>query len=304
MQVTKDGQVQIPVEIGGVRVHMGIEAGSGLSAIWSSATAALGLQPKRITARGRLNAGGIPLTETVNIDGLKIGNVRWSSVEVLVYPRNKYFPQSLGEDDVVGYLGQDLFSKLDVELDFGAHQLRLYSQQHCPGAVVYWSGQYDVLPLQKGKLGNLSMAMAVNGRLVSTSMSTMSPISTIEEEAAKRILGIDRLSSSGDAGGGGDGCSYCRSITLKAQGLEIRNARVTIVNSVSKSCQLNLPRSESGIASYDCLGAFPLHLGVNVLSTLHLFYANGEKKLYFTNAGAKVLNAGTQPTPPAATTEP
>jgi hypothetical protein len=43
MIVTKDGQVQIPVEINGIRVQMGIDAGSGLSAIWSGATGALNL---------------------------------------------------------------------------------------------------------------------------------------------------------------------------------------------------------------------------------------------------------------------
>lgn len=298
MIVTKDGQVQIPVEINGIRVQMGIDAGSGLSAIWSGATAALNLQPKEIIARGRVNAGGTPVTQTVNINGLTIGTTRWSSFEVLVYPRNKQFPQSLGEDDAVGFLGQGVFSNLDLELDFGAHQLRLYSQKHCAGGVVYWASRYDVLPLQKNALGNLYISMAINGKLVSTGMSTMNPISTVEEEAASSILGIDRASAGGD---GSDGCSYCRSITLKAQGLEIRNARVNIVNSVSKSCRLNVPKSEHGIATYDCLGAFPLRLGVNVLSDLHLYYANAEKKLYFTDAGAKTANAGTEPTNSAAT---
>jgi len=291
MIVTKEGQVQIPVEINGVRLQMGIDAGSGLSAIWSGATAALHLQPKESIAGGRLNAGGIPLTQTVNINSLKIGNAIWSPVEVLVYPRNKQFPQSISEDDAVGFLGQSVFSGLDLELDFGANQLRLYSQKHCPGGVVYWASRYDVLPLQKNALGNLFISMAINDKLVATSMSTMNKISTIEEEAARIILGVDSTSAGGDTGDGGNGCAYCRSITLKAQGLEIRNARVNIVNSVSKSCRLSVPKSEKGIATYDCLGAFPLRLGVNVLSDLHLYYANAEKKLYFTEAGAKTANA-------------
>jgi hypothetical protein len=301
MIVTKEGQVQIPVEINGIRVQMGIDAGSGLSAVWSGATAALNLQPNERISRGRLSAGGTPLTQTVNINGLKIGNTRWSSFEVLVYPRNKQFPQSLSEDDAVGFLGQGVFSNLDLEFDFGARQLRFYSQKHCPGRVVYWASRYDVLPLQRNSLGNLYISMAINGKLVSTSMSTMNPISTVEEEAARSILGVDRTSAGGDTGNGGDGCSYCRSITLKAQGLEIRNARVNIVNSVSKSCRLSVPKSENGVATYDCLGAFPLRLGVDVLSDLHLYYANGEKKLYFTDAGAKTANAGTEPTNSAVT---
>jgi Aspartyl protease len=295
--VTNAGRVQIPVEINGVHVQMGIEAGSGLSGIWSGATAALGLKPKETIALGALRAGGTPLTQTVHIDSFKIGNTRWPPFSVVVYPRNQQFPQSLSEDDVVGVLGQDVFSSVDLELDFGAHQLRLYSQKHCPGQVVYWARQYDVLPLKKNALGNLFISMAVNGKLVSTSMSTMNSISTIEEEAAKRILGADRTSDTG----GSDGCSYCRSITLKAQGLEIRNSDVNIVNSVWKDCRLSVPKSESGVASYDCLGAFPLRLGLNVLSKLHLYYANGEKKLYFTDARVNAANAITEPTSSVAT---
>jgi hypothetical protein len=97
------------------------------------------------------------------------------------------------------------------------------------------------------------------------------------------------------------GVRYRRSITLKAQGLEIRNAHVNIVNSVSKSCRLSVPKSENKAATYDCLGAFPLRLGVNVLSNLHLYYANAEKKLYFTEASTKTANADAEPTNSAAT---
>ena len=300
--VTKSGSVQIPVEINGIRVQMGIEAGSGLSAIWSGATAALNLQPQERIRPGVLHAGGIPLTQTVHINSFKLGNLHWQPFDALVYPRNHQFSQSLGEDEVVGYLGQDMFSGVDLELDFGAHQLRLYSQKHCPGKVTYWSSDYDVLALQRNALGNLYMSMAVNGRLVATSLSTLNSISILEEGAAKN-MGLDGASAGIDAGVGGDGCSFCGSINLKAQGLEIQNARVKIVNTVAKDCRLSVPRGADGIASYNCLGAFPLRLGVNVLSKLHLYFANGEKKLYFTVADVNAGNtttgsAGIAPTAP------
>ena len=120
--VTKDGHVQIPVEINGFRVQMGIDAGSGLSGIWSDAAAALNLPPKKINSSVRLYAGGARLTHTVNVNGIKIGDYRGSPFEALVYPRNKPVPQYLSEDDVVGFLGQSVFWNLDLELDFGAHQ--------------------------------------------------------------------------------------------------------------------------------------------------------------------------------------
>lgn len=293
--VTDSGGVRIPVEINGTRVQMGIEVGSALSAIWKGDTAALNLQPRETIARAGLHVGGTPLTQTVRIDSFKIGNIRWAPFSALVYPRNGEFPQSLSEDDVVGILGQDMFSSVDLELDFGAHQLRVYSQKHCPGKVVYWANQYNVLPLQQNALGNLYISMAANGKLMSTSMSTMNSISTLEEGAARIILGLDRTSVGVDANTGSDGCSFCGSITLKAQGLEIRNARVKIINTVSKDCRLRTPNAEGGAANYDCLGAFPLRLGINVLSKLHMYYASAEKKLYFTDANVNDGNGSAVP---------
>ncbi len=294
LAVTSAGRVQIPVELNGIRVQMIIEAGSGLSSIWSGAAAPLNLEPKESIARGRLRAGSAPLTQTVKINTFKIGNVRWKPFQIVVYPSNQHFPQSVGEDDVVGFLGEDVFGGVDFEIDFAERQFRLYSQKHCAGKVVYWASNYDVLPLQTNALGNLFISMAVNGRLVSTSLSTMDSISNMEEKAAKEILGVDR-SSLGDPGGSSDGCSYCRSITLKAQGLEIHNARVQIVDTVAKDCSLYVPILASGVMSYSCPGAFPLRLGVNVLSKLHLYFATGERKLYLTDAPTPASSARREP---------
>jgi hypothetical protein len=69
---------------------------------------------------------------------------------------------------------------------------------------------------------------------------------------------------------------------------------VNIVNTVSKDCRLDAPKSESGVVHYECLNAFPLRLGINVLSKLHLYYASGEKKLYFTDAGISVGNVSSE----------
>jgi hypothetical protein len=295
MLVADSGRVQIPVEISGIQVQMVVDIGRGISGIWTGATASLGLTPRATSKRNGLRVDGTPVAATVSIASFKIGNVRWATMPILVYPGGPQLPQTLSEDDVVGILGQDVFSSVDVELDFGAHQLRLYSQKHCPGRVVYWSREYDVLSLQQNTLGNVYFSMAVNGKLVSTSMSTSSGISTLEEDAAKSVLGLDRTPAGVDANDGSDGCSFCRSIILKAQGLEIRNARVKIVNTVLKDCRLIVPRSDSDAAIYTCLGLFPLHLGLNVLSRLHLYDATREKKLYFTVANADSGSSSSEP---------
>jgi predicted aspartyl protease len=301
MSVTKSGHVVVPVEIDGIRVRMAIDTASSLTNIYSGAMTELNLTPKDTIKNGLLSVGATTVTETVRIRSLKMANVNWPQVSALVYPWNKPFPPLLSEDEVVGSLGQNMFAGVDLELDFGAHKLRLYSQKHCPGKVVYWARSFDVLPLQKDRLGDSYIAVMANGKPMEANIATMDTISAMEAEAAEKVLGLDRSTAGVDATGGSDGCAFCGSITLKAQGLEIQNARVKMVKTVSPGCHFRVPNIFGAPANYDCAGAFPLHIGMNVLTKLHLYYANGEKKLYFTDADVNAASAGTQPnasTPP------
>ena len=295
MSVTKGGQVVVPVEINGIHVEMAIDAAGSLTNIYSGATAALNLTPSNSFKSGQLRVGATSLTQTVQIRSLKLANVNWPVASALVYPFNKQFTPPLSEDEVVGSLGQNLFSGVDVELDFAAHKLRLYSQKHCPGEVVYWARNFDVLPLQKDRLGDLYITIMANGKPMAANIAMLSTISAMEAEAAKKVLGLDRSSAGVDATGGGDGCTFCGSITLKAQGLEIKNARVRMVQTISPGCHFTGPNMFGGAAMYDCAGAFPLHIGMNVLTKLHLYFANDEKKLYFTDADVNAVGAATEP---------
>lgn len=295
MSVTSTGQVVVPVEINGIHVKMAVDTASSLTNIYSGATAALNLKPADSLKRGVLRVGATNLTQTVHINSLNMAKVRWEMVSALVYPWNKQYTPLLTDDDVVGSLGQSMFAGVDLELDFGAHKLRVYTQKHCPGDVVYWSAKFDVLPLQKDALGDLYIAMMANGMRMEATMATMSTTSAMEEDVAKKLLGLDRTSAGIDAAAGSDGCSNCGSITLQAQGLEIRNARVRMVRTISPGCHFTEPGRLTAAVKYDCAGAFPLHLGMNVLSKLHLYFANGEKKLYFTDANAGATNVETDP---------
>jgi hypothetical protein len=296
MSVTKGGQAVVPVEINGIRVMMAIDTAGSLTSIYSGATAALNLRPKNNLRSGVLHIGAISPTQSVDITPLKMANINWRLVNVLVYPLTKSYPPLLGEDDVVGFLGQGLFMGNDLELDFGAHKLRLYSQKHCPGAVVYWSKEFDVLPLEKDRLGDSFITMSANGKRMLASMASLMATSSMEEDVARKELGLDRSSAGFNATGGSDGCMFCGSITLQAQGLKIENARVKLVQTVGPNCHLNGSNFVGGAARYgDCYGAYPLHLGMNVLSRLHLYFAYGERKLYFTAANVNTPDASIEP---------
>ena len=286
MFLTKGGQITVPVEVNGIHVRMALDTTSSLTNIYSGALAGLSLKPRNNVRPGVFYAGSKPLTQTVNIDSLKMAIIRWPQANAVVYPWNGQYPGLLAEDDVVGSLGQGALSGVDFELDFADRKLRLYPHKHCPGGVVYWTTAFDVLPLLKDQLGDTYIVMMANGKPMAANMASMSPISSLEEDVARKVLGLDHSTAGVDATGDGDGCSACGSITLKGQGLEIPNARVSMIRTITPGCHFSGPTLVGTPAQYDCGGAFPLHIGMNVLSRLHLYFATQEKKVYFTERDA------------------
>ena len=59
--------------------------------------------------------------------------------------------------EVAGDLGTRMFEKVDLELDIAGGKFNLFSSDHCPGNVVYWTKNYAELPLKRDR-GSASCA--------------------------------------------------------------------------------------------------------------------------------------------------
>jgi hypothetical protein len=66
--------------------------------------------------------------------------------------------------DIIGILGIDYLWKMDLELDLAHRMLNLYEPSKCPGREVYWSSQYNVVPLRRDAFGNFFFPMELDGR--------------------------------------------------------------------------------------------------------------------------------------------
>jgi hypothetical protein len=52
--------------------------------------------------------------------------------------------------------------------------MNLYSQDHCPEHVVYWSSRYDSAPIRFASLGEFYFSMALDGKKLETTGTSMS----------------------------------------------------------------------------------------------------------------------------------
>ena len=78
--------------------------------------------------------------------------------------------------------------------------------------------------------------------------------------------------------------SHYRAMKLSGGGLDIINARISLIEPPTAACHLS---TRQGAATYEgCFGVHPLQLGQNVLSKLRFYIATKEKMLYFTPADA------------------
>lgn len=197
MPVTLRGaQPLIAAKINGKDVFFQIDSGAVYSIISSASAAALNL-PQTI-APAEVMIGGVggdkqPMIANVREFGLGGGTV--SNMEFLVVG------SWMGHGDVVGMLGQNVFSFADTEFDVAGGFVRMFGMQGCKDAEkAYWlkAGEsYSAIPIQPiNKFESQIKGTAyLNGKKIRVIFDTGAATSTISLRAAERA-GI-RTSSPG-----------------------------------------------------------------------------------------------------------
>lgn len=209
----------------------------------------------------------------VQLANVSVGPVSFQSMQMLVSPY-----------DFGGHaaIGLDFFAKLDVELDFPHHVMRLFSPEHCPNAVVYWAPAFDILPFERDPAGAIHFPMELEGRKLDATLGTATLTTTLDTSTSKAVYGFDEKSegvSVGPNGAGGE-VSYFRAMELTASGLSIMNAKV-LLRKIPRGCTVSkgikAPTKYSG-----CYNNVPLNLGMDVLARMRLYVSMKEKKIYYT----------------------
>ncbi len=136
--------------------------------------------------------------------------------------------------------------------------------------------------------------MELDGKKIETTLATGNKFTTLSTEVTKRLYAFDASSPDieSETDTSGYTTSHYRAMKLSAQGLDVINANIKLLEPPGLGCVLT---NRSGVAAYDgCYGRHPLQLGLSVLSKLHVYIATKEKVLYFTPA--VVADASQSPT--------
>jgi hypothetical protein len=262
---------------------MALNMASPFSSVTEKAVRDFSLPTRSIPFNVGVHAGKSQVRDTATATSFAVGGLQFKSANFLVFPQFR-FPANAADAPVVGVLGMDVFKQLDIELDAAHRKMNLFSPDHCPEHVVYWSAKYDSVPIRFGSLGEFYFPMELDGKKLETTLATSDAMTTLRTDATRRLFNFDSHSADVEAetDSSGNTTVHYRAMKLSGEGLDIINARISLVDPPTAGCYL---RSHQGAASYDgCFGVHPLALGQNVVSKLHFYIATKEKMLYFTPA--------------------
>lgn len=300
LSVTR-GSVRVPVTIDNETLWMELNIQSSMTVMWQAAAASRGLMRRDIPGRQIVKFGEQQLTTYAETHSFALGDLRFKTAQFLLVPQSNKLAQEGAARGTIGALGMDVLATVDFEIDFRNQKMNLYSQDHCPGAGVYWANAYASAPIRRGPLGNVFLPFELEGKKIQATLSTGAPLSTLPTDLTKRLYGFDEHSPGIDTetDAAGQVKSQYRAMAITAPGLTLNNALVRLLPRHA-SCGLALSSGPDRAAQYtDCLGdEAPLHIGLDVLEKLHLYFATKENVLYFTAADAGFQAADTKPALP------
>ena len=266
MSTLPDGRIAVPVGIEGHVAPFLIDTG-GISATMSRQFATeIGKTPER-APRGLIGVGGAILSSSISAADFSLGPMHGKDIYVLIDERID------GAGGMEGTLAPEMMHRFDVDFDFRKGLVNFFSQDHCPGKVVYWTNDASItIPIDVDPNHKIRIPVMIDGQKVMAMLDTGSVTSVMSMGLAKKIgVSLDskdlKLKIAFGSKDRFKEFDYPFK-TLSLDGLTVNNPHITVLSDTL------LP---SGLGD-------DLILGVSFLRQLHIYVAYKEEKLYITPA--------------------
>jgi len=266
LKTSNIGHVGVPVVVAGQEFSLLIDTNATYSTLSSKMIRRLGLSKKSFPDERMINVGsGLVVAKYVKVDAMEIGAMRLKDHEFGAIQSELYIP---GFD---GVLGLDVLLIHDVEFDFANNTLRIISENHCPGHVVYWTDDgFAVVPLKPPSFLALNVQGALDDKPLGVFVDTGVTKSSMNLEYVEQLLGFNEMSAELAP------AEERRTFTypfkkLAFELLEMRNPQILLLSQKKKSSDPDVPLWNTNLT-----------LGLDLLRKLHLYIATKEQMLYLT----------------------
>lgn len=297
VRISRNGQVLVPVSMGGHDVWMVLNLQNGLMALFGSATADWHLETIRMANGGRrISYNGKTVTAMVRED-FQLGGQGFQQWPFILVPAGDIPTFSYEGKPVVGELAARFLSAVDVELNLSQRNIALFDHVKCGTDAVYWGAPSIVVPFEFDETGLPHFPMELENQEIQSSFDTSSGASRIVSDVTKKYYGFDESSPGMQHDllpSGEDSPSY-RAMNLTAKALEIKDAKIVL--RPMKDCHPDRAvGGRDGIGCRDVFGVTPFAIGTDLLRDLRVYIATQEKKIYFTRVAQPSTAASVTPT--------
>jgi hypothetical protein len=282
---SSDGYPLVPLVVSGTTRYFYLDLAGPRSVVSSNFADELKLERKGL---GVLSAN-LSADAIVTLPSLQIGAVNGVKVPVLM--RSDAMGSSR-DPRAVGFMGLDLLSNFDIELDLAHNKLKLFAHEHCPGKVVYWANEYTTAPLKFDLAKDLRIEMLLDGKPIDVLLGSANRWSAISMRVAYEDFDLDKDSPGMEAVGDPNAKPPIYKYpfkTLSAGGVIIKNPDIRVYGDrhdaiCDDKMRFSGPLGFLGFRQ-QCFGV-GLMLTNAELRQLHLYLALTEKVAYATAASA------------------
>lgn len=282
----RDNRMMVPFTLDGVQKKFLLDTGASLNLVSSAVVQELKL-PLYHSRYYTVDLYGNASDDFVEIRKVVLGRAKGEDIQFQVAPNLPFD----------GVLSAGIFLHDDIDMDFGAKRLNVFSTDHSAGRVVYWPhAALSVVPISMVN-GQINLPVTLDGHPMTAILDSGATFTTLDLERAEQKLGFspDAPAPPGSPPDNSKKKIYPRHFsTLSFKGVTVANPMVII-----QPLQFNGGKNNPAI-----LGSRARHvddeinrtkpdmiIGMDVLHHLHLYLATDEEKLYVTEAtvGESVL---------------
>ncbi len=282
MTYVGDGEIGVHVSIAGKDRLFVLDLEAASSALTPAIAQELGLAAITVIPGNNamvIRIQGQKVARVTHLPEIRIGEAVGKNVAIAVFDQ----PMKLPNEN--GVLAVDILSKFDVELDFAKSVLNLYSQDHCPGQVVYWSKTYTDMPFIIDDLETMTFDINLDDKPQKAMLSTTDAPNEMNYFLATASYGVDSpaLTLVRDDE---KGKTYSYRFKLLTMGdIAVKNPDFIIQDRRLDRSPEALRMGATALDTFK-LSHITIALQRNFLKRLHLYFAFGEKTLYITGADA------------------
>jgi predicted aspartyl protease len=275
----------LPAKISGEKVEFVIGTGANMTQIDRGIAERFSLPRDDQSGLRIYGAGREMKLERVTVPGLELpGAAARSDLRMALAPAAQHAA------GIAGVLGNDFWSKADVEFDLSHKRVAMYQARNCDGAPTPWSATPDQVMVRGAEAFQSIVQVEIDGVPLLALIDSATPQTVLSWRTARR-LGVAPDNPDLAAAGrwrGFDG----RPVEIRTHGFrsfkigeeEIRNPRLAIADLGDES------RGDTGSHLMQD-GGWDLLLGADWLNAHRVYLQSRERKMWFTYEGGPVFRA-------------